>query len=95
MLKVNKLVDYALLVLRGLFECRGGLSRASELAERSGLPLPTVRKCLQVMLSHGLIASASGVKGGYRLVKPLDAISLADLLCAFDGPLTVVSCLQG
>ena len=39
-----------------------------------------------------LLASHQGIRGGYGLSRPADLISVADVIQAIDGPLTVTAC---
>jgi Rrf2 family protein len=47
---------------------------------------------LQRLARRGLLTSHQGTRGGYRLSKSPDAISVADVIQAIDGPLTVTAC---
>jgi Rrf2 family protein len=40
----------------------------------------------------GLLVSTQGTRGGYTLSRPSAAISVADVIQAIDGPLTVTAC---
>ena len=45
--------------------------------------------------SAGLIESARGTGGGFRLARPAAAISLADIVEAVEGPIQMTSCVEG
>jgi Rrf2 family protein len=47
---------------------------------------------LQRLAREGLLASHQGTRGGYQLSRPPSAISVADVIQAVDGPLTVTAC---
>jgi Rrf2 family protein len=49
-------------------------------------------KVLQRLARRGLLSSHQGTHGGYRLAKAPSAISVADIIQAIDGPLTVTAC---
>ena len=49
-------------------------------------------KVLQRLARRGLLTSHQGTRGGYRLSRPRRAISVADIIQAIDGPLTVTAC---
>ena len=49
-------------------------------------------KVLQRLARRGLLTSHQGTRGGYRLSKAPSAISVADIIQAIDGPLTVTAC---
>ena len=92
MIKMNRLVEYSILILSHLSVCSGPLCRASKLAEHTRLPLPTVRKCLRSLHCAGFVRSVSGVRGGYHLVASLSSITLKDLFHAFSQPRSLRSC---
>ena len=91
MLRMSKLTDYATVVLARL-ATRQTLTTTAALAESTRLPLPTVRKILKALASAGLVVSERGVAGGYRLSRPADAISAADILAALEGPVRLTEC---
>src|SRR6266545_4453625 len=47
---------------------------------------------MQRLAREGLLASHQGTRGGYQLSRPPSAISVADVIQAVDGPLTVTAC---
>ena len=49
-------------------------------------------KVLQRLVQRGLLTSHQGTRGGYKLSKPTASISVADIIQAIDGPLTVTAC---
>jgi Rrf2 family protein len=49
-------------------------------------------KVLQRLVRTGLLVSTQGTRGGYTLGRPSASISVADVIQAIDGPLTVTAC---
>lgn len=98
MLKISRKAEYALLALRQLSslssEGRGPTCTARELARRLAAPPELLSKVLQSLARAGLVRSEKGVRGGYALARPADSISVADLVEAVDGPVSLVDCLQ-
>jgi Rrf2 family protein len=47
---------------------------------------------LQRLARRGLLTSHQGTRGGYRLSRASAQISVADIIQAIDGPLTVTAC---
>lgn len=105
MLRLNKKTEYALLALRvmGLSsgapgsEKRGEgaeapLVTAREIAARYRLPETLLAKILQTLKKAGIVTAAKGSGGGYRLCRPLDAISLSELFGLFDDHVGLVEC---
>lgn len=95
MLRLSKKADYALLSMRHLaaHADRGAMS-ARELAEEYAIPAELLAKVLQKLVRAGLLASHQGIRGGYGLARPAAQISVADVLEAIDGPLTVTACSE-
>ena len=95
MLRLSKKADYALLAMRHLaaHADRGAVS-ARELAEAYDLPPELLAKVLQKLVRGGLLASVQGIRGGYALARPAASVSVADVIQAVDGPLTVTACSE-
>ena len=93
MLRLSKKADYALLAMRHL-AARGEKEALSarELAEEYGIPPELLAKVLQKLVRARLLASHQGIHGGYGLGRPAQSISVADVIQAVDGPLTVTAC---
>ncbi len=65
-----------------------------EIAEAENMPIQFLAKVMQHLTQAGLVHSACGKTGGYRLGKPAAQIMMADVLLAMEGPLNVNSCLM-
>ena len=95
MLRLSKKADYALLAMRHMAgqPDRAAVS-ARELSEAYDLPPELLAKVLQKLVRGRLLTSIQGIRGGYGLARPAAAISLADVIQAVDGPLTVTACSE-
>jgi len=91
MLKLSKKVDYGLILLSHIGRQRIPAS-AREYAERSQLPPHMVANILKDLTSAGLLTSTRGAQGGYELARETSAISLADVILALEGPISLVEC---
>lgn len=95
MLRLSKKADYALLAMRHLAaHVDSGALSARELAEEYAIPAELLAKVLQTLVRAGLLSSHQGIRGGYGLARPAPQISVADVLEAIDGPLTVTACSE-
>ena len=92
MLRVTKLTDSATGLLTVLAARPGGVLSAAELAEQSGLEIPTVAKVLRPLAQAGLVEGFRGAGGGYRLARDAAAISLVEIVEAMEGPLGMTEC---
>ena len=93
MLRLSKKADYALLAIRHLAanSDRGTVS-AREVAEAYDIPMELLAKVLQRLVRARLLGSHQGIRGGYALARAAGSISVADVIQAVDGPLTVTAC---
>ena len=96
MLRLSKKTDYALMAMKHLAVqgASGGPGAASarEIAEHYDIPIELLAKILQRLARRGLLTSHQGTRGGYSLARPATVISIADVIQAVDGPLTVTAC---
>ena len=92
MFRLSKLSDYALVVLATLARAPSFSLTAREVARRAGLPLPTACKLLQVLSQAGLLTAQRGVRGGYRLARAPEQLTVAEALAVLEGPPTLTAC---
>lgn len=92
MLRISKLTDYGTVVLAELANGQSGFASAAEVAGATGIALPTVSKLLKELGKAGLVTSARGSHGGYRLARPASQISAADVIDALEGPVSITEC---
>jgi FeS assembly SUF system regulator len=104
MLRLSKLTDYAVVVLIRLADGESATPRCSGdgavqtspgIAAATGVPEPTVAKVLKALAGASLVVSQRGAHGGYRLARTLDAITVADVISAVDGPIALTACVDG
>ena len=93
MLRLSKKADYALIAMKHLAQHSGTSSTsAREIAEQYDIPIELMAKVLQRLVRIGLLVSTQGTRGGYALSRPSGLITVADVIQAIDGPLTVTAC---
>lgn len=92
MLKLSKLSDYATVLMTLIARAPERVHTGLELSEHSGVPAPTVAKLLKTLARGGLLQSLRGAHGGYRLARPAERISVADIIAALEGPIGVTEC---
>jgi Rrf2 family protein len=82
-------------VLLGLNHGQRAIS-ADEIASLLGAPRNYLSKTLNVLVRHGLVASARGPGGGFTLAVPPGEITVADIVDVFaEARPTRVRCLLG
>lgn len=96
MLRLSKKADYALMAMKHLaLRADAGASSAREIAEHYDIPIELMAKVLQRLARSGLLTSLQGTRGGYILARPAALVSVADVIQAVDGPLSVTACGAG
>jgi len=92
MLRISKLTDYAIVVLSLMAKHCERTFAAAELADQSGIALPTVSKILKSLTRSGVVRSTRGARGGYCLSRPPTETSVASVIDALEGPIAITEC---
>jgi Rrf2 family protein len=79
-------------MLAGLSE--GGVLSAAALAEFHGVSTSYLLKHLQSLSNAGIVTTVPGPKGGYRLARATDKITLLDIVLAVEGPQPAFRCAE-
>jgi len=95
MLRLNRITDYAIVVLAQMAREPDRLVTAPVLAQDSGVPLPTVAKVLKDLVREGVLVSERGAHGGYRLARAPGDISVLEIVRALEGPVSLTACVDG
>jgi Rrf2 family protein len=85
--------------IRGLSEFAGrspdSIMMLDDLVAGTDLPNDFLRKVFQKLVKGGVLTSSRGRKGGFRLARPPEKISLMDVVEAIEGPQRLDSCVVG
>ena len=93
MIRLSRLTDYGIMLMTMLARDRQSAARsAREVADRSRLPRPTVSKLLKALAHGGLLETHRGVRGGFRLAKSPEVVTVADIIAALEGPIGITEC---
>lgn len=94
-MRLSNLADYAVITMcQAALHCGNGRVSAAELASETGLPVPTVQKLVSRLTAAGLLRTVRGAHGGLQLGRPAAAITVADIVEAIEGPITLTSCVD-
>ncbi|MGS1015985.1 RrF2 family transcriptional regulator [Allosphingosinicella humi] len=98
-MRLTSLADYAVVMMAAAARhtaAGGGDVRLSAalLSEETGVPLPTAQKLMGRLAGAGLLSSARGTGGGFRLSREAGRISLADIIEAVEGPIAMTTCVD-
>ena len=94
-MKLSKRGEYALRAMIVLTEYYGQAPvQIQEIADQEAIPKKFLEQILLELSRAGLLEGKRGAKGGYRLIKPPDKITLARVIRIIDGPLAPLSCVS-
>ena len=89
-MRITAKVDYAVRAMCELATHVGGPVRGERIATAQAIPQSFLENILHELKRAGLVSTQRGVDGGYRLAKPADEITVADIIRAVEGPLADV-----
>lgn len=92
MIRINRETDYSVLILSLLAADPERRYSARVIAAKRGLPQPVVSKILKQLVQEGLLVSFRGARGGYGLARSPELISIADIVAAMEGPISLTQC---
>ncbi len=86
MLQLTRKADYGLRLMLEVGGSPSGSTTTAEVVHRQPIPYEFLRKVAQTLVSHGLLVSERGVRGGFTLARPAETISVLDIVRAFGSP---------
>jgi FeS assembly SUF system regulator len=92
MLKLSKLTDYATVILSTMAKDCSNMHASQEIAETTGIAQPTVSKILKILVKAKVLTSVRGAKGGYLLARAPEDITVATVIDAMEGPISLTEC---
>jgi len=102
MIKINKKVEYALMVLKHIHDKTSTitspttpeLTTAREVCKQYNIPFDTTAKVMQIMNNASILDSTKGVKGGYFLKSKLADINFLDFTELIEGKEIGMDCVK-
>jgi FeS assembly SUF system regulator len=92
MLRLSKLTDYGTVVMAFMAMSPEAVHTAREITDHMHVGQPTVSKIMKALAHAGLLESYRGAAGGYRLARMPEAISVAEIVRALEGPIGLTEC---
>jgi Rrf2 family protein len=92
---LSKTSEYALRAIVHLARDSGDPVSAGEVAAALDVPANYLSKILHTLSRAGLVDSERGPRGGYRLARPAERISIGDVVSALDPVAPEGRCLLG
>ncbi|WP_226015919.1 Rrf2 family transcriptional regulator [Novosphingobium sp. FKTRR1] len=94
-MRLSSMADYAVVTMTAAARhCGHARVSAQQLADETGLPVPTVQKLVSKLSAAGLLKAVRGAGGGLKLARPAAAISVADIVEAIEGPIALAACSE-
>jgi Rrf2 family protein len=94
-MKISRKTDYALRALFTLVEHYGGAPiPIRELARRNDVPKRFLEQIMLELKARGWVDSVPGIRGGYRLAKRPEKITMGEVVRYFDGILAPIGCVS-
>ncbi|WP_449432604.1 RrF2 family transcriptional regulator [Pseudomonas putida] len=89
-------VEYGIHCLLFLVDERGASRDSSvrDLAELQGVPQEYLAKVFTKLARAGLVTATEGVRGGFRLARSAQQITVLDIVNAIDGPKKLFDCRE-
>ncbi len=92
MLRINRMSDYGMLILGDLALRKDAYVSATDIASSTHIALPTVQKLLKKLHQKELVISKQGPLGGYALHDSARFTSVAMIIQALEGDLSLTQC---
>ena len=90
-MRISAKVDYAVRAMCELAAHRADVPlKAEQIASAQEIPLSFLENILVDLRRAGFVRSLRGQVGGYRMAKPAEEITIADIIRAVEGPLADV-----
>jgi Rrf2 family protein len=90
-MRISAKADYAVRAVIELAAAQDGQPvKAERVATAQEIPLNFLENILGELRHAGIVRSHRGAEGGFRLAKPAEQITIADIIRAVEGPLATV-----
>jgi len=90
---ITRDTDYAVRALVYMANDPDRVTTVQELVDELDMPLAFSRRILQVLSRQGILKSVKGKGGGFTIGRPLQSIQVFDVMEAFQGKMSTVSCM--
>jgi len=88
--QVTAKVDYAVRAMVELAAADGGPVKGEAIATAQGVPFRFLENILLELRHARLVRSQRGADGGYRLARPAETITIADVIRTVEGPIASI-----
>ena len=93
-MQLTRSADYA---VRAMLEIaaqgkKSGRARTHQVAQHQDIPPALLAKLIPLLVRAGLLDSQRGARGGLKLARPADQISMLEVIEAIEGPIAINRC---
>lgn len=93
MFKLNRKTEYGLLALQYMARLENNeVATVKEIASQHRIPQSLLAKILQGLARKKIIQSVKGARGGYVMDGKITQLTLADVVEAIEGPISITDC---
>lgn len=89
-MRISAKEDYAIRAVVELAAAGGATVKREQLAERQGIPAAFLENILLDLKRGEIVEAIRGADGGFRLARPPEEITVADVIRTVSGPLATV-----
>ena len=94
MMALTKKTGYALVAMAHLAKLAPDeLASSREIADLFGVPASLLMNVLKELGAAGYVSSVRGARGGYRLARSPEEITLNDVIADLEGPVRMAECV--
>jgi Rrf2 family protein len=93
MFRISRRLDYGLQLMIALAnDPENRPQSTASLADKLQIPLPFLHQIGHMLMQAGLIKASPGPHGGVRLNKPVESITVLQIVEVLEGPITLHPC---
>ncbi|KKU47299.1 MAG: Iron-sulfur cluster assembly transcription factor IscR [Parcubacteria group bacterium GW2011_GWA2_46_9] len=92
-LQVSSRSHYGLRLMTQIANANGEFISLHTIARRENLSFGYLEELAGQLRRHRLIVAARGARGGYKLAKPSEKISISDIVAALEGHTKTLACV--
>jgi len=94
-MRLYKSSEYAIRCLVSMAHSGPGVHSVKSLSDNLGIPYKFLGRLMSLLGNQGLVESVQGKGGGYRIVRPLEEIHLAEIVDIVEGLDSYERCILG
>jgi Rrf2 family protein len=93
-MQIKRETDYAIRCVYYLAGTEQDVVMMDEIAAEMEIPKSFAAKILQKLVRAGIVSSFQGIKGGFRLARAAEEITLYDVIRVIEGPIALNICTE-